>query len=59
MVDEIADLEEARKKRQQPTENSVYACPDCGCGMFWLYVLGGVVCANCETEIEDLSVVKA
>lgn len=52
----VTDLDEAREKRGKPTENSIYVCPECGCGLMWLYVLVGVICANCDTVLEDLRI---
>lgn len=47
MTDEkVTDLESERAKRNPG--NYIYQCPDCSCGLMWVYLDGVIECANCE-----------
>ena len=57
MVDPI-DITEARKKKQGDDGESIWECPDCGCGLFWCVVDGPIVCANCGCAAENVTVME-
>lgn len=57
-MNDVVSFETARRKKtiSEPSAfgpQDILVCPECHCGLWWVYALGNMECVNCGQEVDD------